>query len=67
MRGWIDGDIGYSDFNNSLHLKITDITASTLRKDQGPYEHRYNDTENNIVMLIIKRKKIVSLTSVNRY
>jgi hypothetical protein len=39
----------------------------TLRKDQGPYEHRHNDTDADIVMLIIKTKKEVSLTSVNRY
>jgi hypothetical protein len=56
----------YSDFNNSLHLKITDITASTLRKDQGTYDPRHNDTDADIVMLIIKTKN-VSLTSVNRY
>ncbi len=56
--GWIDGDIGYSDFNNSLPLKITDIRASTLRKDQGPYEPRHNDTNAVIVMLILKTKKM---------
>ena len=54
----MDGYIGYSDFNNSLHLKITwHYSIHSISKDQGTYEPRHKDSNADIVMLIVKNKK----------